>query len=234
MSSVLFVGFLLGIKHAFEADHVAAVASLTGRKRSMKWAIRLGAAWGLGHTLTLFAVVSLVLLLGEGVPERLAQTLEMVVGVMLVLLGVNVLRRLQQDRIHFHLHSHDGRPHFHAHGHRNEGRHTNSAHDHEHRTCWRALAVGLVHGLAGSAALVVLTVSTTDSLWLGMVYTALFGMGSILGMAVMSLVIVVPLGIWGRRLTRFQNGAMAVIGLTTIGVGGNLLLSNAIDAGFFT
>ncbi len=234
MLSVLVVGFLLGMRHALEADHVAAVASLTGREPSLKRALRLGAAWGVGHTLTLFIVVNLVFLLDEGIPKQLVQTLETIVGVMLIMLGADVLRRLARNRIHFHIHDHDGSPHFHAHSHQGEKEHRISLHDHDHRMSWRALAVGLMHGLAGSAALVVLTVTSTDSIWLGMTYTALFGAGSILGMAVLSIVIAVPLGLWEHRLTGVHNIAMAVIGLVTIIVGGNLFLSNVMEVGSFS
>jgi len=233
MLSFLFIGFLLGMKHAFEADHLAAVASLTRSESSMKQAIRLGVAWGLGHTITLFAVVFLVLLLGEGMPEGLTQALEMIVGVMLILLGADVLQRLAQ--VHFHAHRHDGSESLFMPTvtHWNEGQHSNSPHNHDHQISWRALAVGLVHGLAGSAALVVLTVATTESLWLGMVYTALFGVGSILGMATLSIVIAVPLGICGRRLSKIHDSAMLIIGFTTIVIGGTLLVNNVIEAGIF-
>ncbi len=233
MLTILFVGFLLGMRHALEADHVMAVASLVGRECSAKKAIHLGVSWGVGHTLTLLVVVIMTLLFTDGVPQQFAQILEMIVGLMLVFLGISVLHRLTRDRVHFHLHQHqkESVAHFHAHSHRNEQRHTNSNHDHDHGINWRALAVGLMHGLAGSAALVVLTVASTDSLWLGIGYAALFGIGSILGMLVLSSLIAVPLGIWGKRLSRIHQGAMVAIGLTTMMLGGNLLVSNAIATG---
>ncbi len=238
MLSILFVGFLLGMRHALEADHVMAVASLASREHSLKKVIHLGAAWGVGHTLTLFIVVTLVLQLGDGLSGTLTHSLEMVVGFMLVVLGVDVLRRLMKERMHLHIHDHDGDggKHFHAHSHRNEGHHSASAHNHKHNgsMSWRALAVGLMHGLAGSAALVVLTAATTESLWLGMAYAALFGGGSILGMALLSTLIALPFGLWGQRLSRFHNGAMMVIGLTTIVMGGVLLVNNAIESNLFT
>ncbi len=233
MLSILFVGFLLGMRHALEADHVMAVATLVVRDRSVKRAISHGVAWGVGHTLTLFTVVAIVVQFTDGVPEPIAHILEMIVGFMLVLLGGDVLRRLVRDRVHFHLHQHEdaNTVHFHAHSHKDEGQHTDSPHDHDHRMNWRALSVGLIHGLAGSAALVVLTVASTDSLWLGMVYTALFGVGSILGMAILSTLVALPLGIWGQQLSKLYDGALVVIGITTMMLGGSLLLSNAITSG---
>ena len=108
MGSVLLLGFLIGLRHAIEADHVAAVASLTTRSRSLSAAANLAAAWGLGHTLMLFAVGTVVICLDSVMPERVAQYLELGVGIMLVWLGYDVLRRLIRERIHFHVHRHDG------------------------------------------------------------------------------------------------------------------------------
>ena len=111
---------------------------------------------------------------------------------MLVVLGVDVLRRLARDRIHFHAHRHDlETEHVHAHSHRGEGRHAESSHRHEHAKQWplRALAVGVMHGLAGSAALVVLSLQAVPSIALGLGYIVLFGVGSIFGMALLSLAI---------------------------------------------
>lgn len=116
--SILFVGFLLGIKHATEADHLAAVATLATRRGTLLDALRQGAAWGLGHTVTLLLFGGVVLALGRSIPPQMEQTLEMVVGLMLIVLGADVLRRLWQQRIHFHAHAHgDGSVHLHAHSH---------------------------------------------------------------------------------------------------------------------
>jgi hypothetical protein len=172
MIAVLLMGLLIGMRHALEADHVAAVASLATRARSPGETLRLGIAWGVGHTLTLFLFGSLVLILQTAVPERLAQGLEFAVGVMLVLLGADVLRRVIQARLHFHLHQHPGGiRHFHAHAHAGESKHHPAHHVHDHPTGFplRALLVGLVHGMAGSAALVLLTVETIASVPLRLV-----------------------------------------------------------------
>ena len=108
--SLLSLGFLLGMRHALESDHVAAVASLATRSRSMGDTLRQGAVWGAGHTLTLFIFGSLVLLLDTVIPETLARVLEFMVGLMLIGLGIDVLRRQLSERIHFHVHRHaDGR-----------------------------------------------------------------------------------------------------------------------------
>jgi len=204
------------MRHAFEADHVAAVASLTSRKTSFRDALRLGAVWGLGHSVTLFVFGSVVLLADTLVSERLAWALELGVGLMLVVLGVDVLRRLVRSKVHFHVHRHEnGTAHLHAHSHEDDSRH-----QHVHGTFpTRALFVGLMHGMAGSAALVLLTVSRATSLADGLVYIAIFGLGSILGMAILSTAIAMPIRYSARAATWFGNGLQGVIGAGTMGIG---------------
>ena len=106
MTTVLTFGFLIGLRHALEADHVAAVASLVMTSRSLRQSVRLGAAWGLGHALTLLVVGGLLLASGKALPPGVAHWLEVVVGVMLIGLGADVLRRLIRQRVHFHSHRH--------------------------------------------------------------------------------------------------------------------------------
>lgn len=227
MISLLFIGFLIGMRHALEADHIAAVASLATQNRSLSAAVRQGAVWGLGHTLTLFIFGSVVILMESVMPEQLAYWLEFVVGIMLVLLGIDVIRRLFSYRIHFHTHRHrHDVVHFHAHSHIGEGSHESSRHHHEHNEKFpvRALLVGLMHGMAGSAALILLTLDTIQSPWMGLIYMLLFGLGSILGMSMLSLIIAVPLRASAKRLTWFHNSLTFVIGLFTVGLGLLILL----------
>ncbi len=157
MSGILLLGLLIGMQHAMEADHVAAVSSIATGSRSVRRIATHGAVWGFGHTLTLVAVTGAVILLGTTLNETLTLGLELAVGIMLILLGGHVLYRLWRERIHFHSHRHgDGNVHFHAHSHRDEPvRHDPANHDHPHarRLPWRTLLVGMTHGMAGSAAL---------------------------------------------------------------------------------
>ena len=223
MTTLLVLGFLLGMRHALEADHVAAVASLATGARSMGETVRQGAAWGLGHTLTLFLFGSAVILMDSVMPQRLANALEFAVGLMLIVLGADVLRRLRKHRVHFHVHRHaDGVAHFHAHSHAGEqGLHDPNHHHHEHPRGFplRALAVGLMHGMAGSAALILLTLQTVSSPLTGLAYMALFGIGSIAGMAALSAVIAIPLRRSARGLAGLHRTLQAVVGIATIGLG---------------
>lgn len=238
MSSILLLGFLLGMRHALEADHIAAVATLATRTRSTRQAVLQGVVWGLGHTITLFLACSVALFLKTVVPERLASGLEGAVGAMLIVLGVDLLRRMWRDRVHFHVHRHgDGTVHVHAHSHAggvggSPALHPESAHEHVHAHAHarqfpaRALYVGLMHGLAGSAALILLTLTTIASPVTGLIYVGLFGIGSIGGMALLSAVISVPLR-GARRFVWLYAGAQATVGVATIVIGSSLVYEHA-------
>jgi len=147
--------------------------------------------------------------------------METAVGVMLIVLGAHVLWRLWRDRVHFHKHGHgDGTAHFHAHSHAGEtAPHVRTAHAHEHGFRWRTLLVGLMHGMAGSAALLVLAVSQASSSAVGLAYVALFGIGSMIGMGALSTLIAVPLAISARWLTWANRGLQGAVGLATIAIG---------------
>ncbi len=236
MISILLLGFLLGMRHAVEADHIAAVASLSSRANSIWEGVRQGAAWGLGHTLTLFLFGSIVLFVANIVPEEIVRGIEFAVGIMLIILGGDVLRHVIRDRIHFHTHTHnqnDGSDmrHFHAHSHKGEKKstHDSAGHRHTHPKGFpiRALLVGLMHGMAGSAALILLTLQTLSSPWLGLVYIAVFGVGSIAGMALFSIVIAIPLRA-ARHMTLVYNGLQTTIGVATIALGIFILVQNSI------
>jgi cytochrome c biogenesis protein CcdA len=221
MFGILGLGFLLGMQHALEADHIAAVSSIAARRGHVADIVKHGLTWGLGHTLTLFAFAGAAILLGRAIPETIARPMETAVGVMLIFLGAHVLWRLWRDRVHFHKHGHgDGTAHFHAHSHAGEtAPHVRTAHAHEHGFRWRTLLVGLMHGMAGSAALLVLAVSQASSSAVGLAYVALFGIGSMIGMGALSTLIAVPLAISAHWLTWANRGLQGAVGLATIAIG---------------
>ena len=230
MTSILLLGLLLGMQHALEADHVAAVSSLCTGTRSVRRIAAHGAVWGLGHSLTLLIFAGAAVLLDLRFGETLAQVLEGLVGVMLILLGGQVLVRLWRAGFHSHRHRHaDGRTHLHGHSHAGE----DTAHDPDHHVHAhasglpvRTLLVGMVHGLAGSTALVILTASTVQDPVIGLLYVALFGLGSIAGMLALSSVLAVPLAWTAQAFTRAHHSLQAVVGLATI-VLGTLVLVEA-------
>ncbi len=232
MDSILVLGFLIGMQHALEADHVAAVASIATGERSIGRILRHGVTWGLGHTLTLLLIGGTVVFLGSTVPDELARVLEFAVGVMLILLGGWVLQRLVRDRIHVHVHRHDGGViHFHAHSHAGDSNpHDPRRHEHSHAPGIpiRTLLVGMTHGMAGSAALLLLTAASIDSASLGLLYIALFGVGSIAGMAALTTAIAVPLTYTAGALTWAHRGLQAVIGLVTVAIGAGIVYQTAV------
>ena len=231
MFGILGLGFLLGMQHALEADHIAAVSSLAARRSNVGDIVKHGLTWGLGHTLTLFVCAGAAILLGHAIPEHVARPLETAVGVMLVGLGAHVLWRLWRDRVHFHQHGHDdGSRHIHLHSHaKDTAPHRHNAHAHQHGFRWRSLFVGLMHGMAGSAALLVLAVSQVANPVYGIFYVLLFGVGSMLGMAALSSVIAVPLAVSARWLTWANRSLQGAVGIVTIAIGTGTIYSTTLS-----
>ena len=227
MISVLFLGLLIGMQHALEADHVAAVASIAARQSSFRRIITHGAVWGVGHALTLVAFAGAAVLLGTNLGADYTVWLEMAVGGILVILGGHLVYRMVRDRIHFHTHRHGNAiVHFHAHSHRDEpAPHRQSGHDHAHPKGlpFRTLLVGMMHGMAGSAALLILTASSAENPLVGFSYVALFGIGSMLGMAALSAIIALPITYSANRmsatLTWVNRSLQGTIGAATMMLG---------------
>ena len=221
MFEFLTLAILVGMSHALEADHVAAVSSMASRQTSVKQIVRTGAVWGLGHTLTLMLFAGAAIIFGFAISDGLSGILEFVVGVMLVGLGGHIIYRLWRDRVHFHVHSHGTDQHFHAHSHAGEVQeHTESSHDHDHKPFpVRTLLVGMMHGMAGSAALLVLTASTAPTITSGFLYVVLFGIGSMFGMAALSALIAVPISYSARMLTWANRSIQGATGLGTMALG---------------
>jgi len=231
MLSLLSLGFLFGIAHAFEADHIAAVSSLVSGRSSRAAMVRAGAFWGLGHTLSLLSVGAIVMIFGLTIGPNLSHSLELTVGLMLILLGGHVLYRLRRDRVHFHSHTHaNGERHLHLHSHQSAtAPHEALKHQHPHpdRAAHRSLFVGMTHGLAGSAAMVVAAAAAFQSVVAGLGYILVFGAGSILGMATMTLALSVPLALTARLMTRANQGMQLSIGILTLGIGARIVFVNA-------
>ena len=237
--TVLLFGLLFGMQHALEADHLAAVATLVTREKDTRRAIRQGVFWGLGHTVTLLLFGGMVMVIGVVLSERWVHGLEGAVGVMLVLLGLDLLRRLWRDRVHFHAHTHApaeapaardipaATQHFHAHSHRDDTTpHDRRQHRHEHRPLpLRALLVGMVHGLAGSAALVLLTLQQVRDPWIGLLYVVLFGLGSVAGMAALSWAVALPMRLTATHLGRYHRALSGVVALFSVGLGVQVVAS---------
>jgi sulfite exporter TauE/SafE len=224
--SILAVGFVLGLQHATEADHLAAVSTIVSEKRNLLTASIVGGLWGIGHTISLFAVGLLVVFLKLEISGSIEAKLEACVGIMLVLLGGNALRKLRRaNKIHVHSHEHDGRRHVHIHTHSKE-----SAEESHHRLSPRSVVIGMVHGLAGSAALMLLVVPTIKSEAIALLYILIFGIGSIGGMMVMSFLIGLPFHFTAGRFDLLNRGIRLIAGIFSLGLGVSIIYEKLLVA----
>ena len=226
-TGILLLGLVTGLRHSIEADHVAAVLSVVASNRkNIKRASMLGAIWGLGHTTSLFVAGLVVLLLAVNISDTISNRLEFGVGIMLVFLGVTTFtgwsigkffkglrhRKSSSSSSHEHIHHHQGNV---VHSHRH-------VHDDEHGHGHKSLIIGMIHGMAGSGALLVIVLSTINSIPLGLAYIAIFGAGSIGGMVGISTLMGIP-------FVKFSNSAKISMALryaaaiTTLAIGAGLI-----------
>jgi hypothetical protein len=219
------LGLLLGLRHAFEPDHLAAVSTLATRHDRLREGARLGLAWGLGHTATVGAVALLVVATGLHVPPAFSAAAELLVAALLVLLGLPVIARYARGRWHMHVHAHGGTAHLHLHSHAADASH---GHAHPAWDARRSLGLGLAHGLAGSAAVVVILVAAAPTAGAQVAYLAGFGGGSTLAMLIVSLALAAAVravqsagGRGGARLATLLHvgaaGASVAAGLVLAG-----------------
>lgn len=182
---VLLVAILLGLRHATDPDHIAAVTTLIAgaRERAARTAAELGLAWGAGHAVTLFAFGLPILLLDKYLPERAQQAAETAVAFVITYLAVRLLVRWRRGAFHVHEHDHDGARHSHLHGHAAGQGH---GHAHPTRTRLGAFGIGLMHGLGGSAGVGILLVAAIESTWLSVAALALLAIFTGVSMTILS------------------------------------------------
>lgn len=194
---ILALGFVLGIKHAIEPDHIIAVSTIASQSKKLFHSSLAGVFWGIGHTATLF-IIGIVLILMKGeIQAKWAMSLEFLVGIMLVYLGVTTI--LSFNNIHAYKHEHDGEVHKHVHSHKHNGEHEHK-HHHIDISYMKSMVVGLVHGLAGSAAMVLLTMSAVKSIWEGVIYILVFGAGTVCGMLFFTTIIGIPFVLSAKKV----------------------------------
>ena len=202
LPAIVAIGGLLGVRHAFEPDHLAAVSTLATRPAARLWsAARLGLVWGVGHTATVGVVALLIIVLGVRLPDRLWPAAELVVAALLILLGAVVIWRYIRGRWHMHVHTHTAAPpHLHLHSHA-----TDATHGHAHATvdARRSLGFGVAHGLAGSGAIAALLVVAAPDATSRLVYFAAFGAGTIIGMLGVSVTLSVLVRLAAERGARW-------------------------------
>lgn len=205
--AILTLGLVFGFQHAFDPDHLAAVSTIVSERKSPFVSMLIGGVWGAGHTLSLLLAGIAVMLLRVNI-DRFESPLEFCVALMLIGLGVNALYKLARGKhAHSHTHSHDGHIHSHSHIHVIK------------RAGVRPLIIGMVHGLAGSAALMLLVLSRITSPALGLVYIGLFGVGSIGGMMGMSSLLSLPASLTAEKFNRANLAVRALAGCFSLGFG---------------
>jgi len=244
--AVISVGFVLGVRHATDPDHVIAVSTIVSRQRDIRHAGIVGALWGVGHTITIFLVGLAIILFNLAIPPRVGLAMELAVGLMLILLGVLNLAGVTQWITHrftpghnhvgagiAHSHEHEGMSHMHL--------------DEKPRGFFqialqrlglyqllRPLAVGLVHGLAGSAAVALLVLSAIrDPRW-AIVYLLVFGLGTIAGMMLITMIIGSPFAYTGKGFAPLNRGLGFASGLVSIAFGLFITFQISFIAGLFT
>ncbi len=216
--ATLALGFVLGLRHALDADHLAAVSTFVSEEKNILRSSLIGVYWGLGHTFALLVFGVVIAAFRLTVPPGLSQALEFLVGCMLIFLGANVIRKLFQGQaVHVHTHNHDGSIHSHLHFHLGAPEHSHR--HHVLRVGGRPFVVGVVHGLAGTAAIMLLIVGAIPSLILAVGYILVFGIGSIGGMMLMSMLMSVPLAFATRRLVKVERWIRLAAGLFSLGFG---------------
>jgi high-affinity nickel-transport protein len=232
--ALLGLGLIFGLKHATEVDHVVAVSTIVSEHRNIFRSALVGGLWGVGHTVSLFIVGVLVLVFRVAIPPGVAAWLEFGVALMIIVLGMLAIWRVLRKRpdVHLHRHSHDGQSHVHVHFHEHGTEHDTEAALRQERSAkatshshaisqvgLRPFLVGAMHGLAGSAALTLLVLTQVRSVSLGLLYLALFGLGSTIGMLLMSGLIGLPFALSARRLSSFNYLLQTVAGCVSVAFG---------------
>lgn len=238
--SILAVGFFLGMRHATDPDHVIAVTTIVSNQRNKARAALIGAFWGLGHTVTIFVVGAAIILFDLVIPVRVGLSMELSVAVMLIILGLmNVTGFLRsmpaslehpKHIVHSHPHTHGSNIHEHSHTHQPDGH----SHPHDHKSlAWmdrvlgraglyqylRPLAVGIVHGLAGSAAVALLVLTTIRNVRWAIAYLLIFGVGTIAGMMLITMSLASAFTMVGRGRQKFSSRLAFASGVLSLGFG---------------
>ena len=235
--AALGLGMVLGFKHSLDPDHVVAVSTIVSEYRNPMRSFWVGISWGLGHTTSLLLIGIVIIALRLTIPDRLALLLEFSVGLMLVGLGLQVIYNFRKKGVHHHFHSHEKSAHDHLHSHVQDLSHAPK----HHLTAGvgkpflrkKSYFVGTVHGVAGSAALTLIVLTSIESVIAGIVYIVLFGLGSVISMGIMTFFISFPFVFSGNRLPNLTQSIQLGVGMLSILFGGFLIYEIGFVDGLF-
>ena len=235
--AALALGILLGSKHSLDPDHVVAVSTIVSEYKNPLRSFWVGISWGLGHTTTLLIIGIAIIALRLTIPERMALLFEFSVGVMLVCLGIQVIYSFRKKKVHQHVHGHEEEAHHHFHSHLKSPEHVPEHHNtHGIGKPFlrrKSYVIGLVHGVAGSAALALLVLASIESPIAGLAYILLFGLGSVLSMGIMTVIIGLPFVISAGRLPNLNRTIQFAVGSLSILFGGFLMYQIGFVDGLF-
>ncbi len=220
--SLFTLAFGLGLLHALDADHIAAVSGMASHRPGFRASVRFCLRWAFGHGLVLLVVGVAVFLLGMTIPTELSALAESAVGAVLLIIGGAIIVDLYRQRAHIHFHRHDDLPrHAHWHVHHAHAPHDDAAHKHGHA----ATMVGALHGMAGSAPLLLLLpLGQMASPWHGFIYLLIFSCGVVLAMLIFGGALGVVFSRFAEIGGRFLQCVRAAVGMGSIGFGAYLLL----------
>ena len=235
--AALVLGMLLGSKHSLDPDHVVAVSTIVSEYKNPLRSFWVGISWGLGHTTTLLILGICIIALRLTIPERMALFFEFFVGVMLVGLGIQAIYSFRKKKVHQHSHGHEEEAHHHFHSHSKSPEHVPEHHNtHGIGKPFlrrKSYVIGLVHGLAGSAALMLLVLASIESPIAGLAYILLFGLGSVLSMGIMTVLIGLPFVMSAGRLPNLNRTIQFAVGSLSILFGGFLMYQIGFVDGLF-
>ena len=240
--SILGLGFVLGMRHATDSDHVIAVSTIVSRERSASWAAVIGALWGVGHTFTILVVGGAIIVFDLVIPARLGLSMELSVGLMLVVLGAlnlhGALRRIDEvAHAHPHAHDHDHAPDQLGHEPARDAAAQAPAEPLRKRplaSLLRPLLVGVVHGLAGSAAVALLVLTSIREVSSALLYLAVFGLGTVVGMMVLTSALTAPLALAASRHQRVNQHMVRITGVLSVAFGMLVLYRIGVVDGLFS
>jgi high-affinity nickel permease len=217
---LLGLGFLLGLKHALDIDHIVTVSMIVSEKKGLLRSIVVGITWGLGHTGALLVVGIVVLFFNIHIPDVVIPWIELAVALVLIILGIRLLIKIRHGAVlHMHVHQHQHHFHLHPHIHEtlDEHRHEDSNH-HTVAVNRKPFFIGILHGLAGSGALMIVILTSIPSRLIGILYITVFGFGSVIGMALISMALNIPFSL-ATKHPKVMKSIQASAALLSILVG---------------